>query len=116
MQTYTVHFHPQPGGGYTVTVPALPGCITVTECADNQYNDWIGAQIRADLYGWVCPDRPTLAADLARRDAALSHRLARTHAGTADGPRVIRERYAALVDRTYTVVERMTREPSGAPC
>lgn len=43
-------------------------------CADNEFNEWIGAQIRADLYGWVCPGRPTLAADLARRDAALSHR------------------------------------------
>ncbi len=46
----------------------------VTECADNPYNDWIGAQIRADVYGWVCPGRPDVAADLARRDAALSHR------------------------------------------
>lgn len=43
-------------------------------CSDNDFNDWIGAQIRADLYGWVCPGRPALAADLASRDAALSHR------------------------------------------
>jgi ADP-ribosylglycohydrolase len=43
-------------------------------CSDNDYNEWIGAQIRADLYGWVCPGRPALAADLASRDAALSHR------------------------------------------
>ena len=43
-------------------------------CSDNAYNDWIGAQIRADLYGWVCPGRPALAAKLARADAALSHR------------------------------------------
>jgi ADP-ribosylglycohydrolase len=46
----------------------------VTECADNRYNEWIGAQIRADVYGWVTPGRPSLAADLARRDAMLSHR------------------------------------------
>lgn len=46
----------------------------VTECADNRYSDWIGAQIRADMYGWVAPGRPALAAELARRDAALSHR------------------------------------------
>jgi predicted RNase H-like HicB family nuclease len=26
--SYTVFFEPAPGGGYTVTVPALPGCIT----------------------------------------------------------------------------------------
>jgi len=52
----------------------VPPGFDVSECADNPYNDWIGAQIRADLYGWVCPGRPALAADLARRDAALSHR------------------------------------------
>jgi len=52
---------------------ADPG-FDVTECAANPHDDWIGAQIRADLYGWVCPGRPALAADLARRDAALSHR------------------------------------------
>lgn len=44
------------------------------ECSKNPHNDWIGAQIRADLYGWVCPGEPELAADLARRDAELSHR------------------------------------------
>jgi ADP-ribosylglycohydrolase len=43
-------------------------------CSASDYNEWIGAQIRADLYGWVCPGRPALAADLASRDAALSHR------------------------------------------
>jgi ADP-ribosylglycohydrolase len=43
-------------------------------CSDNPYNDWIGAQIRADLYGWISPGQPSLAADLARRDAELSHR------------------------------------------
>ncbi|MBW2421263.1 MAG: ADP-ribosylglycohydrolase family protein [Deltaproteobacteria bacterium] len=50
----------------------LPG-FDLAECADNEFNEWIGAQIRADVYGWVCPGRPELAADLARRDAALSH-------------------------------------------
>lgn len=43
-------------------------------CSDNDHNEWIGAQIRADLYGWVCPGRPAFAAELARRDASLSHR------------------------------------------
>jgi ADP-ribosylglycohydrolase len=51
-----------------------PAGFDVTECADNRFNDWIGAQIRADVYGWVLPGRPALAAELARRDAALSHR------------------------------------------
>jgi ADP-ribosylglycohydrolase len=52
---------------------APPG-FDLAECSDNGWNDWIGAQIRADLYGWVCPGRPALAADLASRDASLSHR------------------------------------------
>lgn len=52
---------------------ADPG-FDLDECSDNEFNDWIGAQIRADLYGWVCPGRPALAADLAIRDASLSHR------------------------------------------
>jgi len=50
-----------------------PG-FDLAECSDNKYNDWIGAQIRADVYGWVCPGRPDLAAELARCDAELSHR------------------------------------------
>jgi ADP-ribosylglycohydrolase len=51
---------------------AEPG-FDLAECAKNRFSDWIGAQIRADLYGWVLAGRPGLAADLARRDASLSH-------------------------------------------
>jgi len=39
----------------------------------NPYREWIGAQIRTDLYGWVCPGDPHAAAELAWRDARLSH-------------------------------------------
>jgi hypothetical protein len=52
---------------------ADPG-FDLAECSDNEYDDWIGVQIRADLYGWVCPGRPALAAQLAMRDASLPHR------------------------------------------
>jgi len=52
---------------------AEPG-FDLAICSDNEWNEWIGAQIRADIYGWVCPGRPALAADFAERDAALSHR------------------------------------------
>jgi ADP-ribosylglycohydrolase len=52
---------------------AAPG-FDLSECSDNRYNDWIGAQIRADVYGWIAPGKPAVAAELARRDASLSHR------------------------------------------
>ena len=48
--------------------------MDLEECSDNPYNDWIGAQIRADLYGWVNPGNPDQAASMAARDASLSHR------------------------------------------
>lgn len=37
--------------------------------------EWIGAQIRTDVYGYVCPGLPELAADFAWRDAYLTHRM-----------------------------------------
>ncbi len=39
----------------------------------NPYREWIGAQIRADLYGYVFPGDPASASALAFQDAALSH-------------------------------------------
>ncbi|GKQ35905.1 ADP-ribosylglycohydrolase family protein [Streptomyces sp. A012304] len=45
----------------------------LTATYDNPYQEWIGALIRADIYGWTCPGAPRRAASLARRDAVLSH-------------------------------------------
>jgi len=39
----------------------------------NPFNDWIGAQIRTDAYGWANPGDPVTAARLAFTDARLSH-------------------------------------------
>lgn len=40
----------------------------------NPFSEWIGAQIRTDVYGWANPGNPRRAAELAWRDARLSHR------------------------------------------
>ena len=61
------------GAGVGFTFGAPPE-FDLAECSDNPNNDWIGAQIRADLYGWVLPGQPERAAKLAATDAALSHR------------------------------------------
>ncbi len=39
----------------------------------NPFREWIGAQIRADIYGYVSPGQPRQAAALAWRDATISH-------------------------------------------
>lgn len=39
----------------------------------NPFREWIGAQIRADVYGWTHPGDPGTAAALAHRDAVLTH-------------------------------------------
>jgi ADP-ribosylglycohydrolase len=40
----------------------------------NPYREWIGALIRADVFGWALPGQPGAAAQLVYSDASLSHR------------------------------------------
>mgnify|MGYP006300425709 CR=1 FL=1 len=39
----------------------------------NPHREWIGAQIRADAWGYCCPGRLQAGAELAFRDASISH-------------------------------------------
>ena len=59
-------FHVSPGGGAATDWTHIATC-------ENPYREWIGAQIRADPYGYAAPGNPALAAEFAWRDARLSH-------------------------------------------
>ncbi len=47
--------------------------VPATAMYFNPYREWIGAQIRADIWGWVTPGNPEIAADYCFRDARLTH-------------------------------------------
>lgn len=59
-----------------VALDNLKKGIEIRKCADvnNPYKLWIGAMIRSDAWGWVCPGDPEKAASFAYEDAMLTHR------------------------------------------
>jgi ADP-ribosylglycohydrolase len=56
---------------YRNLVDGLP--VTQVARHHNPYREWIGAQIRGDIFGWTHPGDPRAAATLAYQDASLSH-------------------------------------------
>ncbi|MFE3656424.1 ADP-ribosylglycohydrolase family protein [Streptomyces sp. NPDC059165] len=66
LQTFTAE-----RAAYRNLTAGLKPPLTATH--DNPHQEWIGALIRADIFGWTCPGDPHRAAALARRDAVLSH-------------------------------------------
>ena len=103
---------------YAFTEGADPG-FDLAECSDNEFNDWIGAQIRADLYGWVCPGDPKRAAELARRDAELSHRGEGVYgamAVAAMGASIAGRTVRGADDLHAAVDEGLSTIPDGSAC
>jgi len=59
-----------------ITLKNLNAGIPATKAGDwdNPFTEWIGADIRADPWGYLAPGYPELAAEMAYRDAYVSHR------------------------------------------
>ncbi|WP_419994118.1 ADP-ribosylglycohydrolase family protein [Streptomyces boninensis] len=79
----------------------------------NPFREWIGAAIRADIFGWTNPGDPSKAAEQAHRDATLTHTangvygemftaaaIAEAAAGTTDIHRIIATGLAVVPPRS----------------
>jgi len=64
-----------------VALAALRAGVPAAKAAarDNPFVEWIGADIRADPWGYLAPGWPERAAEMAWRDAYLSHRRSGIH-------------------------------------
>jgi ADP-ribosylglycohydrolase len=79
----------------------------------NPYREFIGAAIRADVFGYVSPGDPGQAAELAYRDAVLSHRANGTYAemwcAALIAAAFTAPQAGVAVDRSLGVVPRRSR-------
>ncbi len=93
----------------------------------NPYREWIGAQIRADFFGYAAPGDPPRAAEWAWRDASISHvrngiygemwvaaMLAAAYV-LNDWPSIIRAGLAQVPrhSRLYAAIERILAQHAG---
>lgn len=64
-----------------VALESLKKGVSAAECGSlgNPFCDWIGADIRSDPWGYAAPGCPEKAAELAYRDAYISHRATGIH-------------------------------------
>ncbi|WP_433534079.1 ADP-ribosylglycohydrolase family protein [Micromonospora sp. CA-249363] len=71
----------------------------------NPFREWIGAQIRTDVYGWVNPGRPDRAAELGVRDAAVSHVRGGVHGAIWAAALAAAAPVAATIDEVLDAAE-----------
>lgn len=73
----------------------------------NPYREWIGAQIRSDLYGYITPGDPMRAAAMAWTDARLSHTRNALYASMY---------YAAMISSAFALSDSVEIVENGARC
>jgi ADP-ribosylglycohydrolase len=80
----------------------------VAGAAQNPFRDWIGAQIRTDVYGWANPGDPSAAARLAWTDGRLSHGRSGLYgamfAAAACSAAVVASSVAEVIEASLSVV------------
>ena len=66
---------PQSYTAERVAIENMKRGIMPPECAiiDNPYREWIGGQMKGEVWGLLCPGRPADAVDYAYRDAIIAH-------------------------------------------